>query len=124
MIHIHKLLRDRLIARAGLSDVPRVSAKDRFAELQKSEWSPEFEQLMRNRLIMGGIRYGFLGTKGKPQYDRIASIKKRLNQYRETGNLELLVDAANLCVCEFVEGDHPNRHFHAHDDGEHTKVRT
>ena len=43
-------------------------------ELKASEWSPEFEQLMRNRLVMGGLRYGKLGAKGKPVYDRMTSI--------------------------------------------------
>lgn len=92
-------------------------------ELRASEWSPEFERLMRNRLMMGALRYGRLGAEGKPQYDRIASAVKRLQQYDRTGNQELLVDAANLCLVEFVEGRHPTRHFHAVDDGEHVEVK-
>ena len=53
---------------------------------------------------------------------RIGSIVKRLMSYQETGNTELLVDVANLCLCEFVEGKHPNKHFRAVDDGEHVTV--
>ena len=49
-------------------------------ELKKSEWSEEFETYMRNRLIMGAIRYGRIGDKNKPQYDRVKSMIKRLNQ--------------------------------------------
>jgi len=94
-----------------------------FAEMQESEWSPEFEKLMRNRLMMGSIRYGKLKATGKPAYDRTASIMKRLEKYKETGNKEFLVDCANLCLVEFVECKHPNAHFSAIDDGEHVQVK-
>lgn len=91
--------------------------------LRKSEWSNEFEQLMRNRLVMGAIRYGKIGAPGKPTYDRVASMQKRLAKYTETGNKEFLVDVANLCLLEFVECAHPNAHFSAIDDGEHVEVQ-
>lgn len=93
-----------------------------LGKLAQSEWSYEFEELMRNRLIMGVFRYGYkLGAKGKPQFDRIGSAIRHLKQYRDTGNLEHLVDAANLCLVEFVEGKHPNQHFNAVDDGDHAE---
>lgn len=88
-----------------------------------TEWSHEFERLCRNRMFMGGIRYGRLGAEGKPKYDRCKDIKRRITKYEETGNLEYLVDAANLCQCEFVEGDHPNKHFSSDDDGKHTTIK-
>lgn len=88
--------------------------------LRETEWSPEFESHMRNRLIMGGIRYGLLRAEGKPQYDRINSIINRLNKYRTDGNLEHLVDSANLCLCEFEECHHPRKHWGPQDDTEHT----
>src|ERR1035437_4272841 len=91
-------------------------------ELKASEWSPEFETLMRHRLVMGSLRYGKLGAKGKPTYDRTSSIIKRLESYKETGNKEFLVDCANLCLCEFVECRHPKAHFASIDDGEHVKT--
>jgi hypothetical protein len=94
-----------------------------LTSLRESEWSKEFEYLMRNRLIQGVPRYGKLGDKNKPQYDRIESIVYRLKQYVETGNLEYLVDVANLCLVEFVEGRHPKRHFRAIDDGDHVEEK-
>ena len=90
-------------------------------ELQESEWSPSFESMMRNRLIIGAMRYGRLSMPGKKDWDRIGSIKTRVDAYIKTGNLEHLVDIANLCLCEFVEGRHPKRHFHSTDDGVHTE---
>lgn len=92
-------------------------------ELRKSEWSPEFEQLMRNRLIIGAFRYGRFGTP-RPQYDRMASITKRAGLYATDGNLEHLVDIANLALVEFVEGRHPLRHFAAQDDVIHADRST
>jgi len=84
-----------------------------------AQWSPAFERLMRNRPIVGAYRYGPIGGIGKPPYNRVESCLKRLAQYQQTGNLELLVDVANLCLLEFVECRHPRKHFHATDDTEH-----
>ena len=95
-----------------------------YEAMKKSEWSTEFEQLMRNRLIMGAMRYGKLNSPNKPIYDRVASAIKRLNKYIETGNLEFLVDVANICLIEFVEGTHLKKHFNSIDDGEHIKVKS
>lgn len=90
-------------------------------ELKKTEWSTKFETLMRNRLIMGALRYGRLKGKGKAKYNRVDSIKQRMDLYTETGNAEHLVDVANLCLLEFEEPNHPEFHFNSMDDGHHTK---
>ncbi len=82
-------------------------------ELELTEWSPEFERLMRNRMIVGSYRYGRIGAEGKPQYSRVDSIIVRADLYRRTGNVDLLVDVANLALLEFVEGRHPTRHMEA-----------
>lgn len=74
---------------------------------------------MRNRLIMGRFRYGPLARAQKGTHDYISSAIKRLEKYKETGNDELLVDVANLCLVEFVTGAHPKKHFASIDDSEH-----
>jgi len=91
-------------------------------ELQQTEWNVDFEKLMRNRLIMGAMRYGRIGAKNKPKYDRIGSMIKRLEKFKDSGNKEFLVDVANLCLLEFVECNHPNKHFASIDDGDHVTV--
>ena len=88
-------------------------------ELKNTEWNVDFETLMRNRLIMGALRYGRIGAKNKPKYDRVSSMIKRLTKFQESGNKEFLVDVANLCLLEFVECHHPKQHFSSIDDGEH-----
>lgn len=92
-------------------------------EIYATQWCNEFEQLMRNRLAMGYFRYGPLNKQPKGKYDNIASIRRRLDKYEQTGNLEFLVDSANICLVEFLNGNHPNKHFSAIDDGEHTQVK-
>ena len=110
--------------KCGLSetDNPQVP-KINLDNLKNSEWSVDFETLMRNRLIMGAIRYGRIGEINKPKYDRIGSMIKRLDKYKVTGNKEFLVDVANLCLLEFVECHHPKAHFSSIDDGEHVLIK-
>jgi hypothetical protein len=85
-------------------------------------WMPFLRQQF-NRLFIGGWRYGLMCQEGKPEYDRVESIIKRLRMYQETGNKEHLVDCANLCALEYIECKHPKAHFHAVDDGEHVRVK-
>lgn len=116
-------LRDLWRRVAGIPPVMGDGDMPSLADLRRTEWSEEFERLMRNRLVMGAFRYGPLRSEGKPQYDRLASARKRLSIYERTGNLEHLVDVANLMLCEFEEGDHPRRHLRAVDDGHHAEAK-
>ena len=93
-----------------------------YESLSKSEWSPMFEKLMRNRLIVGAFRYGPLHYPDKEPWDRMGRVIRCVEEYKKTGNLEHLVDGANMFLLEFEEGTHPRRHFKASDDGEHTRI--
>lgn len=115
----HDWLRKRLLAQVVQDVIGEKS--EPLDQLRQSEWCPEFEQLMRNRLLMGRFRYGRMDDPSKGDYDCIASAARRLKHYQDTGNLEHLVDVANLCLVEFLHGRHPNRHFEASDDGEHVE---
>lgn len=97
----------------------RLSQCPSLAELKQSEWSRNFENLMRNRLLMGAFRYGLLRAKGEQGYDLIASMRRRIELYNETGNLEYMVDVANLAMLEFEWPSKRNAHFSSVDDGEH-----
>lgn len=94
-------------------------SKPVLEELKKTEWNSEFETLMRNRLIMGALRYGLL--KENISYDSITSIRQRLDLLEVDGNGEHLVDIANLCLVMFTRKDHPKFHFKAQDDAIHTE---
>lgn len=107
-------------------DLDKPEPKIDIDELYKSEWSVDFERLMRNRLVMGCIRYGKMGhgsrPKGKPIYDRISSIRKRLDNFENDGNAEWLVDIANIALLIFEEKQHPNFNFESVDDGYHDVI--
>lgn len=117
-------IRNRLLSRAGL--LPPVPPKYKFEDLVRTEWSPQFEQLMRNRMLMGALRYGLLAHKRKigHKWDLVGAIEAKLRSYKETGNTEYLVDIANYCLLEFECGHHPTKHFAALDDhNDHCKVK-
>ena len=116
-IFVHDIIREHIFKSLGMLRQKKPSLES----LMKTEWSNTFEQLMRNRLIMGAIRYGLLKAPGKAKYNRIESIRDRLDLYEESDNAEHLVDIANLCLLEFEEPNHPNFHFEAADDAIHTK---
>ena len=106
-----------------LCNVPKFEKlKINIESLKKSEWCSEFISLMRNRLIIGAIRYETLAVKRasiEAKYDNISAAYSRLHLYELTGNTEHLVDAANFCLIEFTAGKHPNKHFKSIDDGDH-----
>jgi hypothetical protein len=90
--------------------------------LRETEWSDEFAALMRNRLIMGVFRYGTQEQQAKKKIDRIGSLRRRLNDYERTGNLEHMVDFAAIAMAEFIHPMHELAHFGALDDVEHAEV--
>ncbi len=110
-------LRDHLLQSLGYAArVPRMPALD---TLRRTEWCEEFEQARRNRMIMGAFRYGLLTAPGKFDYDLLAGLQKKLDDYHRTGNVEALVDAGNYLMMEFMRPSHPNSHFRAEDDHNH-----
>lgn len=116
---IFQLLRDRLHAKAGISERRTdLDARAKFKKMEETEWSPEFEQLMRNRLLMGCLRYGPLLAKKKVghKWDLMGAVEKKIKLWKATGNDEYLVDIANYCLLEFACGAHVTKHFHALDD--------
>jgi len=118
---MHAILRQRLLQRAGVGGTTRRGTMN-LAEWKMMEWSDRFEQLMRNRLVMGRLRYGSFRDAEKGGHNWVESIITRAKRYQKTGNDELLVDIANCAMVEFERGDHPDKHFRPEDDGEHVGV--
>ncbi len=117
-------IREHLLACLGYT-APAVRMPS-LSQLTATEWSPRFEQLMRNRLLMGAFRYGQFadGAETKAPYDLVGAVRRKIGSYAETGNTEYLVDAANYLLLEFEFGQHPSRHFHARDDHDHCPKKT
>jgi len=85
--------------------------------MRESQWSSEFEQFQRNRLIFGAHRYGM--EFGNASYDYVGALRTRLREYEETGNLEFLVDVANYAMLEFVVGRRRGKEMRPVDGGTH-----
>jgi len=109
--------------KCGMKEKAKPEKAPELLTIFKVNWSPAFEQFMRNRLAMGYFRYGPLNKQPKGLYDNVGSIRKRLALFEKTGNDEILVDIANLCMCEFVNGTHPTKHFKSVDDGIHVEQK-
>lgn len=121
MRFVHDQIRAHLLRSCGRIDEPL--GQMQLDELQRTEWSPAFERLMRNRLLMGAFRYGRL-HEPHAAHDNVRSAIARLRRYLDDGNQEHLVDAANLCLVEYVRGEcHENPNLRAVDDGPHTEKR-
>ena len=105
-------MRKRLLERKGMTvhDEPKGHT---YESLARTEWSEVFERLMRNRLIMGALRYEPMKNKrGKlSTYDYAHEASRRLKAYMETGNKEFLVDVANMALLEFEFPFNPKAHF-------------
>lgn len=114
---LHNLWRDL----AGMNEIKIPEGAPSILTLRATQWSPKFESCMRNRLIIGALRYGLMHKEGKPKYDRMDAIKKKVDKYIETGNDECLVDIGNYALLEFEEGTHPKKHFRSTDDISHCK---
>ena len=108
----HDRIREHALETAGVRDGPKPPGVF---------WSADFERLMRNRLLIGHYRYGGLADEPPfKRFDNIGSAIARLKRYLTDGNVEHLVDAANLCLVEFVKPDcHPNPSLRPVDDGPH-----
>lgn len=57
-------------------------------------------------MIFGGLRYGVFFDPSKPRYDHLSGMRGRLRLWSDTGDTEMLVDCANLAMCQWVEGKH------------------
>ena len=94
-----------------------------IAELRAIQWCERFEKEMRNRLLMGAFRYGVVRSGTSMAVDYSSSALKKLEAYRQDGNREHLVDAANYLLLEYRFPGHPSAHFKAVDDGEHAALK-
>lgn len=80
-----------------------------------TEYSAGFLQGMVTRMEMSFCKYGAVADAYPNKVDAIASLKRRLEKYEETGNTEYLMDAGNFCMIEFMCPKHPNAYFKAED---------
>ncbi len=83
-----------------------------FDEVLKTEYSPEFNKLRKNRMVTSYYKYGPI----KENYEgrlvsAISNLEKRLQLYKESGNIEYLLDVANFAMIEYMYPQHPKAHM-------------
>lgn len=85
----------------------------------KTEYSTEFDELRKNRMVMSHYKYGFIKENAqKRSVEYIPTLEKRLQAYKDTGNTEFLADIANFAMIEYMYPQHENAHFKATDSSE------
>lgn len=83
-----------------------------------SEYSTDFLQGMVSRMATSYFKYGAVADAYPNKVNAIASLEKRLALYKETGNLEWLMDLANFAMIEYMRPLHHKAHFRATDSTE------
>lgn len=117
---VHDILRDRLLEGIEIPKDPiTIHTLEEMAAIQWGEDWLKILDLMKNRMIMGGFRYGPHRNQRQGQFDNVADSIRRLKLHQEDGNMEHLLDAANITILACLKKAHKNFHFESIDDGVH-----
>lgn len=94
----------------------------RAITMPEGQWSEDFVRKMMARMFFGYYRYGPTKQYAETnKYDIMATIAKRLQAYKETGNKEHLVDAANFILIEYMYPQYPDAHFESVEEEDEEK---
>lgn len=74
----------------------------RLEEILKTEYSADFDEKRKRAMVTSYDKYGKASLNYPQNVDAIASLKKRLELYEQTGNSDYLVDVANFAMLEFM----------------------
>lgn len=77
-----------------------------------------FVQGMMNRMGVSYHKYGSLFDAFPSRKDGITNAEQRIQLYKDTGNAEWLIDAANYLLIESLAPSHPEYHFRSTDSDE------
>lgn len=86
--------------------------------IPETEFSEAFTQGCVDRMGVSYCKYGAVADAYPDKVDAIASLRKRLERYEETGNTEWLMDVANFAMIEFMRPRSGRAHFRATDSAE------
>lgn len=77
----------------------------------KTEYSERFLQGMLDRMAVSFYKYGRVSDAYPHSMSALDSLLQRLKSYKETGNTEFLMDAANFSMIEFMHPSHSEAHY-------------
>jgi hypothetical protein len=84
----------------------------------QSEWSHTFLKGMLARMEVSFHKYGAAADAYPHRVNALKSAAERIEKYRQTGNTEWLIDAANFLMLEFMHPSLPYAEFRPTDSGE------
>lgn len=80
-----------------------------------TERSTRFIQGMVSRMGVSYHKYGRVADAYPKKINALESMQARLDKYKEDGNTEWLMDAANFLMIEFMHPAHRSAHFDPQD---------
>lgn len=84
----------------------------------ESEINRKFRDRKDQSMTVSFYKYGPIREAYPHKVNAIASLKKRLRLYEQTGNADYLIDISNFAEIEFTLPAHPNFHDNPTDEGE------
>ena len=75
---------------------------NKINNILKSEYSKEFDEKRKRAMVTSYYKYGKAALNYPKNVDEIASLEQRLSLYKQTGNMDYLVDIANFAMLEFM----------------------
>ncbi|MGM0411664.1 MAG: hypothetical protein ACQEQF_13005 [Bacillota bacterium] len=90
--------------------------KNSIEGIVKTEFSFDFIEKMKNRMIVSYFKYGRVRNSYKNgKINALESADERIKKYKETGNLEYLIDASNFIMCEYMYPQNEDAYFEGTD---------
>ena len=96
----------------------RERTQDHEKKILETEFDMRFVDAMQSAMSLSFYKYGPVAAGYPEKGDALKSLEKRIVKYRETGNAEWLVDAANFAMIEFMHPAHPEAHYRPTDSDE------
>lgn len=82
----------------------------------KSEFYAGFVVDMVRYMMVSYHKYGLVAEAYPEKFDALADVRTRISKYRETGEFNFLVDAANFCMIECMHPRLQGAHWGRNDD--------
>jgi hypothetical protein len=80
-------------------------------KIPDTEHSEPFIRGMVDRMLVSFFKYGKVADAYPGKVSALESLQARIAKYRQTGNTEYLIDAANFAMIEFMHPSQADAHF-------------
>jgi hypothetical protein len=88
-------------------------------EILATEYSPEFDKLRQNMMVMSFYKYGHVKENAySGMEDFLKSLDMRYEKFKATKNVEYLADIANICMMIFMYPEPFGCHYRPTDSSE------